>query len=191
MTDIVRKLIADPKADHCKLVKYLMKTQMVDMAYVDRNGDNLLIHAAKSNKPLIIRVLLNSGDDANHVNTTTYRDSALSWSVFKGHIQCTRILIEFGSDINHQTACDGNTLLMWAYKQGNILDFKHILYKGHDLRLTNRKGQDIIEMCEPTYEYHFVLRDYLLTIKNVVNIFFHRYNKPFEYSLIDYVLEFF
>lgn len=190
MTAIVKKLIIDCHTDNCQLVKYLTRTDTFDIKEIDWNGDNLLIHAVKANKPLSLRVLLEYGADVKHINSTTYEDSALSWAVFKGYTPCTRLLIQYGSDLDHQTKVDGNSLLMWSYKQDSQMDFMIVLYSGGNYRLKNRHDQDIYDQCYGSRTYFRILTEYMRLIESTVKIFFYRYNRNFEHSLIKYVLEF-
>jgi ankyrin repeat protein len=178
-----------------KLVNYLLRTRdknQVPDVLEETNylGDTLLIEAAKQGEPQMVRSLINNGANVLACNISTYKDSALSWSVFRGNTDCSRILIESGGDLRHQTCFDGNTLLMWAYKQSCINDFALLLHSGAPMRLKNKANKDIIDICSARRdEYSYMIDDFRRTLTAELRDRMNGYDM-YEKSLVNFIMEY-
>jgi ankyrin repeat protein len=156
----------------------------------DTYGETLLIKAAKAGNAHIVNCLIENGADVLQCNTTVYQDSALSWSVFNGHTDCSRLLIYGGSDLQHQTVVDGNSLLMWAYRQKRINDFYLLLYSGASLHLVNKFGKDVVSMCCATDDYGYIIKQHKHNLFIYIKKFLDYYHVSYEESLIPVILEY-
>ena len=78
------------------------------IGYVD---DTYLICLAKRNSIELARYFtLRPGVEVDTRNSSSYKDTALSWAVFQGHSEIVKILISAKADLNMCTRISGKNL---------------------------------------------------------------------------------
>ena len=171
-----------------RLVKHLVHFQDV-IDETDDVGNTSLIWAARNDKPAVLKILIYSDADIHHVDKSSYKDTALSWAVFKGNVECALILLKHGANINQQTCVYGNSLLMWAHKQDNYELFLILVHRGSNMRLVNRNHLDIYELCDFSFVYDRIVKRYRGIVHDILYKVF--LNLPIEMYLIQYIMDFY
>ncbi|KAJ4789817.1 ankyrin repeat family protein [Rhynchospora pubera] len=142
------------KYGHGKLVKYLISLGVpVDITVNYATGAPLIV-AAQFGQASAMEVLLEHHADANGATSADF--TPLFLSIFGGSLECTKLLIKAGADVNLKCP-----LLMAASHKGSIEIVKCLLEAGADPNVRNEYGWlpveraamdgklDIVEMLFP------------------------------------------
>lgn len=74
--------------------------------------------------------------------------TALMYAAWKGHLDCTKKLLEEGNaSIDLQTPV-GNTALMWASQHNHIHVIDLLIRRGADIDLKTRSGKSALDFAE-------------------------------------------
>jgi ankyrin repeat protein len=161
-----------------------------DVNQSDLDGNTPLICATKENRPHLVSLLLQNGANVHSETEGIYRDTALSWGVFLGHLQCVQLLLLNGANIHMQTIYKGKSLLMWAYLQSHYMMFEFLLEQGADMWLYMHSGRNIFDLCSGDMLYFSILDQHRQYVNQTLERFFTRWNRPFEKGLIKHVQSF-
>ncbi|KAJ4789772.1 ankyrin repeat family protein [Rhynchospora pubera] len=121
------------KYGHGKLVKYLISLGVpVDITVNYATGAPLIV-AAQFGQASAMEVLLEHHADANGATSADF--TPLFLSIFGGSLECTKLLIKAGADVNLKCP-----LLMAASHKGSIEIVKCLLEAGADPNVRNEYG---------------------------------------------------
>ena len=129
----------------------LMKT--IDYSKLDgrsQSGFTMLHHAAKENRPDIIKFLVNSGCDINVEDDEG--QTALHKAAMFGNVESMHLLLEKGADPNNIDN-SGNTPLHVAIITGGHIEVVSTLITKTDLRIRKDDGQNALHLA---IRYHKV-----------------------------------
>ena len=170
-----------------KLVKYLIRIDG-NVESTDDMGNTPLILCAKKDKYEILKLLLEAGANVHHIERSSYKDTALTWAVFRGTIRCSLRLIKYGANTDYCTKVHGNSILHWAYKEGCYELFLILVHRGMNLRLIDNRGYDIYQECSWSYPYNLILLKYRKIKTDILHkVFLTLRTEPY---LEDYILDF-
>ncbi|KAK3997549.1 ankyrin repeat-containing domain protein [Cladorrhinum sp. PSN332] len=117
---------------HIEVAEVLLKHQDID----NSQRDKALNLAAERGDEQIVRLLLDSGADANGKDDAG--NTALMFAVPQGRGEVARVLLEGGSDVDAKDIHD-NTLLHWAIRYPGILQL--LLESGANVHAKNHQGK--------------------------------------------------
>ena len=130
----------------------------------NKNGDTVLIVAARYGRSDNVRAALEMGADVSMVDNGGM--TALMWASKHGYSKCLRLLLDAGADPDLQDA-KGETALMKAshkspYEYASNEDsaytdcVKFLLYSGADVNIVDNKGEMALVNADPQRRYLLV-----------------------------------
>jgi uncharacterized protein len=133
-------------------------------AGADANA-KLLMTAARTGNPQIVRMLIEHGADVN-AKGEAYGETALVWAAQENHAEAAEVLIAHGADVNARTnllerskdrfGLEGVltilphgswTPLMYAARQGSLDAARTLIDRGASLNLTDPDGSTALEIA--------------------------------------------
>ena len=113
----------------------------VQFEALDDCGWSAMMRAAASGHTAIVKTLLERGADINR------RDkAAVLATVINNRPAVLALLIERGADLDVQEKDIGNSALMWAVRDGNIVLQRMLLAAGADPSLSNKAGERAVDI---------------------------------------------
>ena len=159
------------------------------IGYVD---DTYLICLAKRNSIELARYFtLRPGVEVDTRNSSSYKDTALSWAVFQGHSEIVKILISAKADVNMCTRISGKNLYYWAYSQRQYGIFKLLMSSGATLTSQDYYGQSIVDRLPEDSVYLDLLRSYKGVLKKVLHTYLYHRAFHYERSIVKMILTYY
>ena len=103
------------------------------------------LHAVAQDSPAILRLLLKRVKDPE--NLSANGQTALHWAASGGRVECLRVCLEFGLNINAATVHTGLTPLHQAIKNGHAAAVSLLLESGADARIKTRDDDTVFHMA--------------------------------------------
>ena len=160
--------VATLMESEAKLIEVFIAEKGVD-ATVGRNGETMLMLAARDGHTDVVKFLIDNGVDLNHkdsvgwtalmfaatwermeivkllidngadLNITNYGKTALMYAAWNGSTEVVKTLIEIGANINIQND-NGDTALILAARRGLTEIVKILVENGADMNIKDKYG---------------------------------------------------
>ena len=117
-----------------------------DIRTTGTQGQTVAMVAAFWNDPALLQAALDGGADPN-VADLADGNTALIEAMFAPSIEPTRILLQAGADVNHQSK-SGDTALMCAVRNAQFDIIPLLLGAGAKLDLKNAKGETALDLAK-------------------------------------------
>lgn len=116
---------------------------------VPPDGDTLLMLAAKSGKPEMIKTILSARPRVNARNV--HGESALMQAAFRGHVDAVKQLLAYGAEVNQ----DGWTALIYAAAQNRLEVARLLIARG--ARVDAQSGSGVSALMMAAREGHLAM----------------------------------
>ncbi len=114
----------------------------------DIAGQTPLMYAAETVNLDLVKYLVEKGANVNAISGKQGRGTALIYAAAANQIEIVKYLLENGADINATTPYQNETALIWGVAMGNAEVVKLLVEKGADQTITNRGGQNVMEVAK-------------------------------------------